>query len=264
MSRRYLIDSERDEALRRLRLLEAQDDPGTIAHLETIGVAGGWRCLEVGAGAGSIAAWLGRRVGPRGRVVATDLNTQFLDALELENVEVREHDLAADPLDESAFDLVHARSVLMHIPERDQALEKLVRALGAGGWLLLEEPDSSTDGADPSVDPRKAELYAKVVDAIYRFVRDRGLDPGYGARLFASLHDLGLEELRGDGRLHLFRGGAEPRSAHTPAFAELEELVIAEGQVTVREYRAFLALAEDPAFTWREALMVAAWGRKPV
>jgi cyclopropane fatty-acyl-phospholipid synthase-like methyltransferase len=59
---------------RRLHFLEAGLDPVTVACFETIGVAPGWRCLEVGAGAGSMARWLAERAGPGGEVVAVDYN----------------------------------------------------------------------------------------------------------------------------------------------------------------------------------------------
>src|SRR5215472_17378843 len=45
----------------RLMLIERAYDTFTVAHLERTGVAKGWRCLEVGAGAGSIAVWLAQR-----------------------------------------------------------------------------------------------------------------------------------------------------------------------------------------------------------
>jgi tRNA A58 N-methylase Trm61 len=56
--------------------------------LESLGVADGWRCLEVGAGGGSIAEWLCRRVGRKGAVLATDLDTRFLYALDFPNLEI--------------------------------------------------------------------------------------------------------------------------------------------------------------------------------
>src|SRR5262245_60645354 len=93
------------EALGRLRALEAALDSGTIRFLEALGTCEGWRCLEVGAGAGSIAAWLCQRVGATGHVLATDLDTRFLDALDAPNLEVRRHDITTDELPEGAFDL---------------------------------------------------------------------------------------------------------------------------------------------------------------
>src|ERR1039458_7122444 len=44
------------------------------------------------------------------------------------------------------FDLVHARLVLVHVPQRAQALAAMVAALKPGGWLLLEEADPGLQG----------------------------------------------------------------------------------------------------------------------
>lgn len=74
----YVHSVEQDEVeLERLKLQEDTIDPPTIRHLETIGVSQGWKCLEVGAGAGSIAQWLSNRVGPTGKAVATDIDTLY-------------------------------------------------------------------------------------------------------------------------------------------------------------------------------------------
>ena len=54
----YAFSHEWEKERERLRHFEAFLDPGTIRHLEAIGVAPEWRCLEVGGGAGSITAWL--------------------------------------------------------------------------------------------------------------------------------------------------------------------------------------------------------------
>ena len=65
----YVFDGTRHEAeLKRLRTLEAVFDPGTRACLLATGLRAGWRCLEVGAGAGSVATWLCEAAGPPGRV----------------------------------------------------------------------------------------------------------------------------------------------------------------------------------------------------
>src|SRR4051794_39838469 len=59
----------------------------------------GWRCLEVGAGRGSMAVWLAERVGPTGHVVATDVDTRYLSRHEFSNLQVIEHNILEDPLD---------------------------------------------------------------------------------------------------------------------------------------------------------------------
>jgi SAM-dependent methyltransferase len=123
----------------RLALLERRFDAGTIRRLSDLGVSGGWRCLEVGAGHGSIARWLSDTVGPAGSVVAADIDARFLTELP-DNVDVRELDIRDLELDPD-FDLVHCRALLMHLPDPADALARLVAALRPGGVLLAEEGD---------------------------------------------------------------------------------------------------------------------------
>jgi ubiquinone/menaquinone biosynthesis C-methylase UbiE len=121
--------------------LEERYDPGTIRRVVGIGVTDGWSCLEVGAGAGSIARWLAHRVGPTGWVIATDLDTRFLEDAVEANLAVWRHDLTRDPLPAAQFDLVHVRWLLDLLPQRESLVKKLVTALKPSGWLLVEEPD---------------------------------------------------------------------------------------------------------------------------
>src|SRR5262249_26286675 len=123
----------------RLRALSDLYDPDTIRHLEDLGVGEGWRCLEVGAGEGSITRWLSARVGS-GSVVATDLDTRFLDFPASSNVDVRRHDVTVDPCPGEPFDLIHSRFVLCHLAGRQRVLERLTTWLKPGGWLLVEDP----------------------------------------------------------------------------------------------------------------------------
>src|ERR671926_1028819 len=134
----YRFDNAWLQARDRLAALEAQLDPGTIRHLQALGVGDGWHCLEIGGGGGSITEWLCRRVGPTGRVVATDINTRFLEALDFGNLEVRVHNIVEDELEQGAFDLVHARGVLVYLSQRDTMLERMVSALRPGGVVLVE------------------------------------------------------------------------------------------------------------------------------
>src|SRR5713101_828306 len=106
-------------------MLEAVLDPGTFSVLDTVGVDKGWTCCEVGGGGGSVARWLADRVGPDGHVVATDLSPRFLQEIDAPNLEVREHHIVTGPLEENAFDLVHSRDVLEHIPEREIVLDRM-------------------------------------------------------------------------------------------------------------------------------------------
>src|SRR5919108_803098 len=125
----YTLDNRWRAARERLEVLEAACDPFTARHLDEVGVEPGWHCLEVGAGAGSVARMLCERVGPDGRVVAVDLEPALLADVSAPNLEVRRLDIVVDELPEAAFDLVHTRLVLLHLPPRDELVLKLARAL---------------------------------------------------------------------------------------------------------------------------------------
>lgn len=264
MTSRDPLAWDRHDVRRRLELKQRIQDPTTISVLEQIGVARGWRCLEVGAGAGSIAAWLSDRVGAAGRVVATDLDTGFLRELERPNLEIREQDAVTSEFESANFDVVHARDVLVHVPERDTVLTKMAAAVKPGGWILVEEQDVSTDSADPTAPEAARRLYAEVMAAVYALLRDRGLDPTYGSCVLGRLRALGFEMLSAEGRCLSYTGGPDCASPHIPAFDRVAEPLTAESRVTAEEFQEFLELIHDPSFAWREGLTVSTWGRRPL
>ena len=65
----------------RLALLEKVHDPYTVRQFDAIRVGEGWRCLDVGAGAGSATRLLAARVGDTGSVVSLDLDVRLLERL---------------------------------------------------------------------------------------------------------------------------------------------------------------------------------------
>jgi 2-polyprenyl-3-methyl-5-hydroxy-6-metoxy-1,4-benzoquinol methylase len=130
-------ESEREP----LQLISAARDVHTIRHLEEIGVRSGWRCIDIGAGGGSIACWLSERVGPTGRVVATDLETAALERTTPAHVEVVRHDILIDELEPEHFDLAHTRYLLIWLPQRAEALRRIVSAVRPGGWVLIGDVD---------------------------------------------------------------------------------------------------------------------------
>jgi ubiquinone/menaquinone biosynthesis C-methylase UbiE len=102
----YLLDNAAPQAPDRFGALAAIFDPGTTRHLDGVGIKEGWRCLEIGAGGGSIARWMADRVGVTGQVVATDIDPRHLATDGRTNIEVRTHDVATQPLPDATFDLV--------------------------------------------------------------------------------------------------------------------------------------------------------------
>lgn len=250
------------EARQRLEAIEGLLDPGTIRLLEAIGARGGWHCLEVGAGAGSIATWLSEHVGPTGRVVATDVDTRFLDALESSNLEVRRHDIVGDELPDRAFDLVHVRAVLEHLQPslRAAALKRMVGALKPGGWLLAESGDyvSWTPVSDPSSE--RAALFVKASAAVLEALP---VDMFYGRHLHSDVQAYGLVDVGGEGRVGLIRGASTVSKVWPLVWETIGERTVASGALTTHEVESFIALHDDPDFTWLGPVCMAVWGRRP-
>jgi SAM-dependent methyltransferase len=247
------------EPRQRLAALENVLDPGTIRLLEALGTGEGWRCLEVGGGGGSIAAWLARRVGPSGYVLATDLDPRYLEVLAAPNLEVHRHEIATDELPEGAFDLVHARAVLEHVAEREAALDRMVAALKPGGWLLVESGDYvswtpiTTEPADC------AAFFTKASVAALQFLP---LDLFYGRRLVEGLRARGLSEVEADGRVFVVRGGSPTAQIWRGIWTAYQERLVDEGVLTAEELARLIALHDDPEFTWLSPIVLAAWGRR--
>jgi SAM-dependent methyltransferase len=216
----------------------------------------------VGGGGGTIAAWLSDRVGRSGHIVATDLNTRFLDRLRRPNLEVRRHDIVSEPLPDGPFDLVHLRLVLMHLPQRDRVLERLTKALRPGGWLLAEEFDTLSMPPDPRINP--AESLLKTDLAMREVMTARGVDLRYGRLLPARLRASGLVDVNAEGRVPLWRGGAAGGALLRANFEQLRDAILATGRVGPEEFAHDLARLDDEDFMRPSSVMWAAWGRRPV
>jgi SAM-dependent methyltransferase len=249
----YAFVGEKPE---RLAGIEATWDPGTMFRLEALGTGPGWRCLEAGAGGGSVAAWLANRVGPTGHVIATDLETTLLEPLAGDNLEVLKHDLLADELPADAFDLVHARLLLEWLGDRD-ALQRLVAAIAPGGWLLVEDFDWAIGG--PADD---AAVLCKAYEAILGLLQSIGYQRHYGRTLLARLEQAGLSELGNDVRAYVLHGGSPGTAFERFSFHAQRDRLIASQALSEPEVDEALRALNDPAHYFLTPAMFAAWGRK--
>jgi SAM-dependent methyltransferase len=255
----YVLDNAGKGAPERFAALADAFDLGTMRHLKDRGIAQGWRCLEVGGGGGSIATWLSARVGPSGRVIVTDIDPRYLESLKLPNLEVRRHDIVNDPLPEASFDLIHARLVLVHLPEREKVLTRLVAALKPGGWLVDEEFDSCLV-PDPTLS--SVEVFSKTHRAMLRVMHDRGVETGFGRRLFGLLRALGLSDVGAEGRTSMWPSGSPGPSLMRSNYEQLRSAMIETGFITKKEFDQDLAGLDDPNFLVPSPLLWAAWGRR--
>ena len=259
---RYLLDNRAVQAVDRFGALSALFDPVTFRHVDALGVAPGWRCWEVGAGGPSVPDGLAARVGPTGRVLATDLEPGLLAGRTAPGVEVARQDVAEDDPPPGGFDLVHARLVLVHVPAREQALVRMAAALRPGGWLLVEDFDIALQPLLCPDEVTREQRLANTVKAEFReLLRARGADTGLGRRLPRLLRGAGLVDVAADAYFPLA----------LPAVAALEianvrqvrDAIVERGTVGAAEVDEFLDLVSSGALDLATAPLVSAWGRRP-
>lgn len=230
-----------DRELGRLRLIEAAVDADTIGLLEDTGVSGGWRCLELGAGAGSIAEWLGTRVGPEGLVVAVDRKASYLRRFSSSPYRVVEGDFRTLTLD-GTVDLLHARYVLIHNRQDEELLTKIRNVVKPGGYAVLEEPDFTSA---LRLNPCGDEADRRVNEAICRMFTDAGLDPAYGLALPRKAEDAGFEILRARAAMHLCPGDAPIARVMAESALVLRQEYTGTGVATDEDLDRYVAHAGD-------------------
>jgi SAM-dependent methyltransferase len=257
----YVFDNGWRDGLARLEAAQQLLDPGTQRQIEAFGDCEGWRCLEAGAGAGSVAIWLSDRVGAQGRVTATDIETRFLQAESRTNLDVRRHDLRNDELPVDEYDFVHARLVLEHLPEGDDVLSRLARALRPGGWLLIEAVDY-VSGAP--ISQRGSDVFARTLHERLEFMREAGLEPYYGRQLPAKLRARGLLDTGCEGRVWIMEGGSAAARWFRFSMGQLRDRLSSSGRLSLSEVDAMVELFEDPEFAAWTPVIVSAWGRRPL
>jgi SAM-dependent methyltransferase len=254
----YVYDAAWEGEQARLDALAASYDAGTIAVLSRLGVVRGWRCWEVAAGSGSIAHWLADRVGIDGELLVTDLDPRFVESLRGDHVVVCRHDVRSDPPAVAAFDLVHARAVLAHVPERQRAIAGMVAALRPGGWLVVEDVVFAPRTCDPPL-----AVLERADAALRRVLQAAHVDPDYGLKIPAALKQAGLHAISSDVRVPLARTGTTDIELLALTLEQLRPRLQTDGALPAGELDETLRALARPGRTISCAQMVAAWGQRP-
>lgn len=123
----------------------------TDAMLDMAGVSPGAAVLDVAAGAGDQTLDIAQRVGPKGRVLATDLSAAILALAQknaqqagFSNIQTLVADGEELPVEPASFDAVVCRLGLMFFPDPLQGLRGMHRALRPGGGIctmVFSRPD---------------------------------------------------------------------------------------------------------------------------
>ncbi|MBU9589671.1 class I SAM-dependent methyltransferase [Burkholderia multivorans] len=250
----YLGDQHAGQ-LERLRTLERAFDPLSQAVFEQLELPSRAAVLDLGAGAGSLAAWLAQRYRDA-TVTATDVDTRFL--VDIPGIHVLAHNAVTDDFPAGSFDVVHARALLCHLPAREEILTRAVTWVRPGGWLVIE--DVSLRPSLETVNP----LFRKIAEAgITLLERSIGSDMLWADTLVDRLRNRGLSKVGHrvlEGRIgdnspaDIFWATTTAQAA--PALVEL-------GLLTRAELDKMEQLRADPRFIESALTLVSCWGQVP-
>ena len=258
----YLLDNRHAEAGRRFDALSSLFDASTFRRALSLGLGAGWAVWEVGAGGRTVPSWLAEQVGPSGRVLATDIDTSWFDDAG-EKFEVVRHDVGIDAPPSGPFDLVHARLLLVHVPDRERALAAMISVLRPGGWLLVEEADP---GLQPLVCPDESGDAQRLANKLKRDFRtlmaERGVDLEFGRSLPRRLRAAGLAEVEASAYFPM--GGPACTRLEIATVEQIRDRLVTAGLASDDEIDRHLANIAPGGLDLATSPMISAVGRQPL
>lgn len=256
----YTFDNDVPTAARMLAALGEMFDEFTARRLVAAGVRAGARCLEVGAGAGTVATWMAEQVGATGEVVATDLKPQHVSRHP--RLTILAHNIIDDPMPDGQFDVIHARAVLQHLPQRREVLDRLVASLAPGGAVVIEEMEprwGSMVLATP--DPRVYDIFTRYESAITKVLKGNGMDPTWARGVHAAMRDQDLADVDTEGWQRSWSGGTGSTLLAYSGSIELRDR-LTEAGMPAEDLDIMAQVALDPRLVLRGVLLLSTTGRK--
>ena len=242
---------------KRLALMSELLDPMHRQYINALDIVRpGARTLEVGCGNASISAWLADRVTPGGKAVALDVDLSLIN-VRAPNLELRQGDIVAGPVEHVSFDLVTARAVLHHIADAEAAIKNLVASVRPGGALLLIEPDFLPVSV---AEPREVRAFWQ---GWLAWSRERGIDYHIGRALAPRLAALGLMQINGTAETAIYNGGSRWADYWTQTITELRDDLISSGKLNDALVDTFVRYCADSSWWTQTIAFTAVHGRAP-
>ena len=246
---------------------ELRVDSATL--LDRVGLGPGQSAIDVGCGPTGILELLSERVSPGGRVVGLDADPahaamarQFAAERQLPGVEIMMADARHTGLPSGSFDLVHARTVLVTVPEPAAVLAEMVRLARPGGWIASLEPDAEYSLCYPA-----HPAWTRVSDIFNAAFSRNGADILIGRRLTELYRAAGLDDIGVEARAGVYRSSDSRRAVRPDLVRSMRPMILDMGLADERELdeidRAVREHLDDPGTIVMPHLTFLAWGRKP-
>jgi SAM-dependent methyltransferase len=257
--------AERD----RLRRQSGELRDHSALLLDRVGIAGGWQAIDLGCGPSGILDLLADRVGPAGRVVGLEfepanvaLAREFAAEHSLANVEVIQGDAHQTGFPSATYDLVHARTLLINIPDPAVVVAEMARLARPGGWVAALEPDG---GGAVCYPPNPA--WDRLTQIFFSAQQVDGADTFIGRRLPELLRRAGLIDIGVEAKADIYPAGNSRRTIRADLVRSMRPKILAAGIASERELdevdQAVREHLSDPDTVMLPHLLFLAWGRKP-
>lgn len=264
----YALGSSSGESAR----LQRQADelaPDSQALLDRVGLRPGDRAIDLGCGPRGIIELLSARVSPGGRVVGLDADpahvamaSQLVAERALRDVEIVSADARHTGLPSGSFDLVHARTLLVNVPEPAAVLAEMVRLARPGGWVAGLEPHTEAAICYP---PHPA--FDRLCEIFTVAFSRNGADPHIGRRMAELYRQAGLEDVTVEARAGVYPAGHSRRTIRADLARSIRPQIIDMGLADERELDQLDAAVrkhlDNPDTVVIPHLYFLAWGRKP-
>ena len=264
----YALGSSLDESARLQRQAEelAAD---SAALLDRVGLRPGHRAIDLGCGPRGILDLLAGRVSPAGRVIGLDADpahaamaAEFAAGRGLSGVEIMTADARSTGLPPGFFDLVHARTLLVTLPEPAEVTAEMMRLARPGGWVASLEPDTEHVLCYPS-----HPAFGRLCEIFTVVFRRNGADPWIGRRVPGLFRQAGLEDVGTEARVQMYPPGHSRRTIRLDLVRSMRQQVVEMGLASAAELDELDAAARphlnDPHTVVLSGLLFLTWGRKP-
>jgi ubiquinone/menaquinone biosynthesis C-methylase UbiE len=264
----YALGSDENERAR-LQRQAGEMRLEAAALLGQIGLKPGQGAIDLGCGPAGILELLAAAFSPGGRVLGLDADPvhvamarEHAARRRLAGVEVVEADARRTGLAAGSFDLVHARTLLVTIPEPAEVLAEMVRLARPGGWVASQEPDGEHAVCYPAL-----PAWERLCELLRACFGRNGADLLIGRRLAELYREAGLRDVQVQASVRVYPAGHTRRTVLADLVRSLRPLIVELGLADERELtevdQAVRAHLADPRTVVVPHLWFTVWGRKP-
>jgi SAM-dependent methyltransferase len=190
------------------------------------------------------------------------LARQFIAEHDLRNVEVLQGDAKATGLPKASFDVVHARLVLVNVPDPQRVVQEMVDLARPGGVVASHEADWGAFLCDPP-----SPAWDRLSEVFEAYSRNNGIDLFVGRKTHQMFRAAGLIDIQVNAVIHVYPPGHTRRNILRDFLENVKDRILTENLMTKTEFHERLTELQrhldDPSALVISHLFLQVWGRKP-